>query len=122
MRIDPNSIYLVDSGGQYLDGTTDVTRTIWVGPGEPTAEMKDRYTRVLKGHIALALARLPGRHARRHSSIHWLARRIWGRQGSITRMAPAMAWAASLPCTKARNASANSPADRPERMSRCRRA
>ncbi|MFM2410875.1 MAG: hypothetical protein RL481_1703 [Pseudomonadota bacterium] len=58
-KIEPNSIYLVDSGGQYLDGTTDVTRTIWVGPGEPTAEMKDRYTRVLKGHIALALAVFP---------------------------------------------------------------
>jgi Xaa-Pro aminopeptidase len=58
-RIDPNSIYLVDSGGQYLDGTTDVTRTIWVGPGEPTAEMKDRNTRVLKGHIALAMATFP---------------------------------------------------------------
>lgn len=58
-RIDPGSIYLVDSGGQYLDGTTDVTRTIWVGPGEPTAEMKDRFTRVLKGHIALARAVFP---------------------------------------------------------------
>lgn len=57
--IEPNSIYLVDSGGQYLDGTTDVTRTIWVGPGQPTAEMKDRFTRVLKGHIALALAVFP---------------------------------------------------------------
>ncbi|MEY4574492.1 MAG: hypothetical protein RL251_614 [Pseudomonadota bacterium] len=57
--IEPNSIYLVDSGGQYLDGTTDVTRTIWVGPGSPTAEMKDRFTRVLKGHIALALAVFP---------------------------------------------------------------
>jgi Xaa-Pro aminopeptidase len=57
--IEPNSIYLVDSGGQYLDGTTDVTRTIWIGPGEPTAEMKDRFTRVLKGHIALALAVFP---------------------------------------------------------------
>jgi Xaa-Pro aminopeptidase len=57
--IEPNSIYLVDSGGQYLDGTTDVTRTIWIGPGEPTAEMKDRFTRVLKGHIALALATFP---------------------------------------------------------------
>ena len=55
----PNSIYLVDSGGQYLDGTTDVTRTIWIGPGEPTAEMKDRFTRVLKGHIALARAVFP---------------------------------------------------------------
>ncbi len=58
-RIDPNSIYLVDSGGQYLDGTTDVTRTIWIGPGEPTAEMKDRFTRVLKGHIAIAQAVFP---------------------------------------------------------------
>lgn len=58
-RIDPNSIYLVDSGGQYLDGTTDVTRTIWVGPGQPTAEMKDRFTRVLKGHISLARATFP---------------------------------------------------------------
>jgi Xaa-Pro aminopeptidase len=57
--IAPNSIYLVDSGGQYLDGTTDVTRTIWVGPGAPTAEMKDRFTRVLKGHIALACAVFP---------------------------------------------------------------
>jgi Xaa-Pro aminopeptidase len=58
-RIDPGSIYLVDSGGQYLDGTTDVTRTIWVGPGAPTPEMKDRFTRVLKGHIALAMAVFP---------------------------------------------------------------
>ena len=58
-RIEPNSIYLCDSGGQYLDGTTDVTRTIWVGPGEPTAEMKDRFTRVLKGHIAIATAVFP---------------------------------------------------------------
>ena len=57
--IEPSSIYLVDSGGQYLDGTTDVTRTIWVGPGDPTAEMKDRFTRVLKGHIALARAVFP---------------------------------------------------------------
>lgn len=57
--VEPGSIYLVDSGGQYLDGTTDVTRTIWIGPGEPTAEMKDRFTRVLKGHIALARAVFP---------------------------------------------------------------
>ena len=58
-RIDPSSIYLVDSGGQYLDGTTDVTRTVWIGPGESSAEMKDRFTRVLKGHIALATATFP---------------------------------------------------------------
>lgn len=59
LPISPNSIYLVDSGGQYLDGTTDITRTVWVGPGEPSAEHKDRFTRVLKGHIALALAVFP---------------------------------------------------------------
>ena len=57
--IEPNSIYLVDSGGQYLDGTTDITRTVWVGPGQPTPEHKDRFTRVLKGHITLALATFP---------------------------------------------------------------
>ncbi len=56
-KIKPGEIYLIDSGGQYLDGTTDVTRTIVVGA--PTAEMKDRFTRVLKGHIALARARFP---------------------------------------------------------------
>ena len=58
-RIEPGSVYLVDSGGQYADGTTDITRTVWIGPGEPTAEHKDRFTRVLKGHIALALAVFP---------------------------------------------------------------
>jgi Xaa-Pro aminopeptidase len=52
-----NSLYLVDSGGQYQDGTTDVTRTVAVGT--PTAEMRDRFTRVLKGHIALARAVFP---------------------------------------------------------------
>jgi len=57
--IPPSSIYLVDSGGQYPAGTTDITRTVWVGPGEPTAEMKDRYTRVLKGHIQIARAVFP---------------------------------------------------------------
>ncbi len=50
-------IYLIDSGGQYLDGTTDVTRTIMIG--EASAEMRDRFTRVLKGHIALATVRFP---------------------------------------------------------------
>jgi Xaa-Pro aminopeptidase len=59
LRIEPGSIYLVDSGAQYVDGTTDITRTVWVGPGEPSAEQKDRFTRVLKGHIALALQTFP---------------------------------------------------------------
>ena len=57
--IPPSSIYLCDSGGQYPYGTTDITRTVWVGPGEPTAEMIDRNTRVLKGHIELDLAKFP---------------------------------------------------------------
>ncbi len=56
-RIGPGELLLVDSGGQYEDGTTDITRTIAVG--EPTAEMRDRYTRVLKGHIAIARAVFP---------------------------------------------------------------
>ena len=47
-----DSIYLIDSGAQYLDGTSDITRTIILGT--PTKEQKDRFTRVLKGHIALA--------------------------------------------------------------------
>lgn len=51
-------LYLVDSGGQYLNGTTDVTRTVLVG-GVATDSMKGHYTRVLKGHIALATARFP---------------------------------------------------------------
>jgi Xaa-Pro aminopeptidase len=59
LPITPSSIYLVDSGGQYLDGTTDVTRTVWIGPGTPSTEAKDRFTRVLKGHIALARAVFP---------------------------------------------------------------
>jgi Xaa-Pro aminopeptidase len=56
-RLEAGTLYLLDSGAQYLDGTTDVTRTVAVG--EPTPEMRDRFTRVLKGHIALALARFP---------------------------------------------------------------
>jgi Xaa-Pro aminopeptidase len=52
-----NEMFLIDSGAQYPDGTTDVTRTVMVG--QATAEMKDRFTRVLKGHIALATAHFP---------------------------------------------------------------
>lgn len=55
--IKPNGLLLVDSGAQYLDGTTDVTRTIAIG--KPTAEQCDRFTRVLKGHIAVAQAIFP---------------------------------------------------------------
>ncbi len=55
--IKQGELFLIDSGGQYLDGTTDVTRTIAVG--HVGAEEKDRFTRVLKGHIAIATARFP---------------------------------------------------------------
>ena len=53
----PGELFLIDSGGQYQDGTTDITRTVPVG--EPTAEMRERFTRVLKGHIAIARAVFP---------------------------------------------------------------
>ena len=56
-RVEEGALLLVDGGGQYLDGTTDVTRTMAIG--EPTAEQKDRFTRVLKGHIALTVVRFP---------------------------------------------------------------
>ncbi|WP_380784955.1 aminopeptidase P family protein [Sphingomonas sp. R86521] len=55
--IEVGQLYLVDSGGQYADGTTDVTRVMPIG--EPTPEMRDRFTRVLKGHIAIATAVFP---------------------------------------------------------------
>jgi Xaa-Pro aminopeptidase len=56
-RIAPGELFLVDSGGQYLDGTTDITRTIAVG--RPGAEMRRNFTLVLKGHIAIARAVFP---------------------------------------------------------------
>ncbi len=55
--LEQGTLYLVDSGGQYRDGTTDVTRTIAIGT--PTSEMRRRNTQVLKGHIALATATFP---------------------------------------------------------------
>ncbi len=56
-RIVPAELFLIDSGAQYQDGTTDITRTVVVG--DPTPEMRDRFTRVLKGHIAIARAVFP---------------------------------------------------------------
>lgn len=56
-RLELNSVYLVDSGGQYLDGTTDITRTVAIGA--PDDEIKRMFTLVLKGHIALDQARFP---------------------------------------------------------------
>ena len=75
--LDTDSLLLVDSGGQYADGTTDITRTIALGA--PTTEMKDRFTRVLKGHIALARAVFPEGTA--GSQLDALARQFLWQQG-----------------------------------------
>ena len=72
--LEPGTLYLVDSGGQYLDGTTDVTRTVAIGTPEP--EHRDRFTRVLRGHIALATARFP--HGTTGAQLDTLARQfLW---------------------------------------------
>jgi len=57
LKLRPRSLYLIDSGGQYPDGTTDITRTVTIGT--PTAKMRRDYTLVLKGHIAISTARFP---------------------------------------------------------------
>lgn len=72
-KLNPGDVYLVDSGAQYLDGTTDVTRTVFIDDGKgASTEAIERNTRVLKGHIAIATARFPiGTHG---SQIDALAR------------------------------------------------
>ena len=73
-KLEKGTLYLIDSGGQYVDGTTDITRTVAIG--EPTAEMLDRFTRVLKGHIAIATAVFP--KGTRGSQLDSFARRpLW---------------------------------------------
>ncbi|HEY6815709.1 MAG TPA: aminopeptidase P family protein [Croceibacterium sp.] len=78
-RLEPDSVFLVDSGGQYADGTTDITRTVWIGPGEARAEVKDRFTRVLQGHIALAVQTFP--QGTTGSQLDTLARQFLWRAG-----------------------------------------
>lgn len=56
-KLKSGELFLVDSGAQYIDGTTDITRTVPIG--QPSAEMRERYTLVLKGHIAIATAKFP---------------------------------------------------------------
>jgi len=70
----PGSLYLIDSGGQYLDGTTDVTRTLAIGT--PTAEMRRHYAIVLKAHIAIATARFP-KHTRGQDLDPFARRPLW---------------------------------------------
>ena len=73
-KLEKGTLYLIDSGGQYVDGTTDITRTVPIG--EPTEEMRDRFTRVLKGHIAIATAVFP--KGTRGSQLDSFARRpLW---------------------------------------------
>lgn len=73
-KLEKGTLYLIDSGGQYLDGTTDITRTVPIG--EPTQEMRDRFTRVLQGHIAVATAIFP--KGTRGSQLDSFARRpLW---------------------------------------------
>ena len=73
-KLEMGTLYLIDSGGQYVDGTTDITRTVPIG--EPTEEMRDRFTRVLKGHIAIATAVFP--KGTRGSQLDSFARRpLW---------------------------------------------
>jgi len=98
-RVSPGELLLIDSGAQYEDGTTDVTRTIAIG--EPTSEMRDRFTRVLRGHIAIARAIFSRRHHRGRRSTPWHGN-FCGRPASISSTAPATASAAIFPCTKAR--------------------
>ena len=76
-RLSPDSVYLVDSGGQYTDGTTDITRTVPIG--DPGAEVRRLYTLVLKGHIALAQVRFP--RGTTGTQLDALARQFLWREG-----------------------------------------
>ena len=87
------NVYLVDSGAQYLDGTTDITRTIAVG--RPTREMRAMNTRVLKGHIAIATSVFPRGTSGAHSIPSRAARS--GMSEPISIMAPATASAPISP-------------------------
>ncbi len=74
-RLKPGSLYLVDSGGQYADGTTDITRTVAIG--RPARDMRRHFTLVLKGHIAIATTRFP--KSTRGADLDAFARRaLWG--------------------------------------------
>ncbi|MBO1327311.1 aminopeptidase P family protein [Acetobacter suratthaniensis] len=58
-RLGENEVYLCDSGAQYPDGTTDITRTVWTGPGTPPDALRATFTRVLKGNLTLGHVRFP---------------------------------------------------------------
>ena len=102
LKLKPRSLYLIDSGAQYADGTTDVTRTIAIGT--PSATMRRHYTLVLKAHIAIALGAVPQRHARAGYRPVRAAGRC-GRQGSISTTERATASAVTSRCMNRRSAS-----------------
>jgi Xaa-Pro aminopeptidase len=77
--INPDEVYLIDSGAQYLDGTTDITRTLWTGPGPAPTAVKAHVTAVLAGMIALAQAVFPEGVAGAHLDV--LARQALWRSG-----------------------------------------
>ena len=102
LKLKARSLYLIDSGGQYADGTTDITRSVAIGT--PSAEMRRHYTLVLKGHIAVATARFPKGDARAKTSTPSRAGRF-GRLGSISTTEQDMASAATSRCMSRRSAS-----------------
>ncbi len=72
-----DEVYLIDSGGQYEEGTTDITRTVWTGPGAPLDGLRRRFTRVLQGHVALSTTVFP--HGVAGAHLDAVARRpLWG--------------------------------------------
>ena len=100
-KLRAGELFLIDSGAQYLDGTTDITRTVAIG--KPTNEMRERFTLVLKGHIAIASAGSPRARAASISTPSRAAR--CGSTASTTITAPATASAAISPCTRGRSRS-----------------
>ncbi len=94
-----NELLLVDSGAQYLDGTTDITRTIAIG--DPGEEARIQYTRVLQGVIAISRVRFP--RASRAATLTAWPGSTFGLRGRISTTAPGMAWARSCRCMKGRS-------------------
>ena len=97
--VNVQDILLVDSGGQYLDGTTDITRTICFAP--PAPHIKDHFTRVLQGHIQLASCRFPENSTGR-SLMCWRAL-PYGRLVLILTMVRVTVSAATSTCMRGRS-------------------
>ena len=99
-RMRPGELFLIDSGGQYPDGTTDITRTIAIG--EPTEDMQAAFHRRSEGSYRRRNGALPERHAR-HRSRSLRPPRALGRSATTSITAPGTASAAISLCTKVRN-------------------